>query len=78
VPGGEQQGGGVELSVTEKAWTLLEDGCTRVSVAHDIAVASRQRHDEARHDATFVEEDDASRAQDNGQSTGRWGSWPSR
>ena len=58
MPGGEQQGGGVELSVTEKARTLLEDGCARVSVAHDVAVASRQRHDEARRGATFGEEDD--------------------
>jgi len=48
MPDGEQQGGGVELSVTEKARTLLEDGCARVSVAHDVAVASRQRHNEGR------------------------------
>ena len=48
----------MELSVTEKARTLLEDGCARVSVAHDVAVASRQRHDEARRGATFGEEDD--------------------
>ena len=41
VPSGEQQGGGVELSVTEKARTLLKDGCARVSVAHDVVAASR-------------------------------------
>lgn len=43
--------GGVELSVIKEGQTSFKDGRPRVGVAHDVTMASRQRHNKARNRA---------------------------